>query len=450
MPEGTADYSIARARSLHHEPMRRFAFSLLATVACTSDASIDLRPIAPCDACAVGHLRAGVEANDGSWFGWDGVSLIAWREHTVSWLTPDLATARSASPQAAGAEAPQVRAVASAADGHGFVLESATEGDVVGEDFTLIGLDAGGGTPWQTAIFHRASYPSYAIAAAAARDLVMLASASNGPTMVPGQATTPPIRIARLSGDDGTARWVKRWDDPRVTATGVAALAGGDVIVVGKLDGGEARVELGGSNGSLVGPGMFIVRLSTSGDVVWSRVFRGTASAGGRAVTIGDGDRIYVLGDFGGALDLGDGTVLAPPPEDVDAHDVVIAMDAAGAIAWTATPTFSTAHTLAASPRGVIVGLDEDRAAQIGGVNLPVGDGYDGACVELVGGTATWSLVASGPGYQRCDAVATVNGRSFVALESWAPVGAARASMTVDGRTFQGDTRVLAEVVTSP
>jgi hypothetical protein len=159
----------------------------------------------------------------------------------------------------------------------------------------------------------------------------------DGPGPLPPLASTMPDRadalVAGFAGD-GAPLWAERFggaEDQR--ARGIAASADGErVVVVGDFKG---NLDLGSRtlmNADPMRLDGFVAALEAGdGGTMWTRQLGGADDQAAAAVAVDRTGAVVVAGDFKGTLDLGDGTELGA----IDKHDAfVAALDDAGNVVW--------------------------------------------------------------------------------------------------------------------
>lgn len=136
--------------------------------------------------------------------------------------------------------------------------------------------------------------------------------------------------VAALFGTPGHGRWVQQvggvgWD----LGEGIAVDGDGNVIAVGTF---SDSLQIGGvSLTSAGGDDVFVIKLNgITGDVIWAKGFGGLAGQVSRAVRTDTSNNIYVMGAFGGAVDLGGGELRSDGEEDV----FVLKLTTGGAHVW--------------------------------------------------------------------------------------------------------------------
>lgn len=111
-------------------------------------------------------------------------------------------------------------------------------------------------------------------------------------------------------GPDGVRQWSRQFGAAGYDhGLGIAALDDGSMVITGSFDG---TLALGGA--PLVTAGsvdVFLARLSTNGDHVWSRRFGGGGADLGKGVAVGPTGIVVVAGLISGSVDLGTGPVSA-------------------------------------------------------------------------------------------------------------------------------------------
>jgi hypothetical protein len=435
----------------------RFALGLVVLAACGgggwNDIALDQLPA--CPSCGPGHVRGGVVAHAapgkfGADMGRDGDLLFVAEGDEIEWLTPDLEVARRATVPFDGAAngGPWIERVVSAPDGTAFVTIAGYPDDTGAEQVDLVALDGGGGVRWRGTILTHGRSGTVSLAIAGDGGVIVTATSLVEAPNLGHQPAGVQAVIAELAAATGSLVWSRPLSGDQGVVDGALPIyANGDRFAIGGI---QEALDLGGAAGTVAGPGLLVARVDGAGTGAWARVLRSPdfvgSDGGGGGVAVGAGDRVYVATAFGTSLDLGDGTVLSPPPEDVDARDIVIALDASGAVAWTALSSFRLIDGVAATARGAIFGQSYDAAGEIGGAPLATPEQTDGACAELIDGAPAWTLTITGPGYQSCAPIGAIDGRSFALIGSSG--GASYAQASLDGQQIDGDAGMLVEVGT--
>ncbi|MEZ4307116.1 MAG: MopE-related protein [Polyangiaceae bacterium] len=212
--------------------------------------------------------------------------------------------------------------------------------------------------------------------------------------------------VAKLS-PAGAHVWSKRFgsalDDD---ATGIAVDAGGNVLVSGALQG---TVDFGG--GPLTSAGAldaYVLKLSSGGAHVWSKVLGDGANQGATAVAVGGAGHVVLLGAFEGAIDVGMGALVAGGPADL----FVAKLNASGVGLWShgyggaGTEIEGQAITAGPDGRPLVVGSVSGDVS-FGGGTLQGGGARDLFALRLdAAGGHAWSKRAGGPGNQYATAAA--------------------------------------------
>ncbi|QRK05515.1 DNRLRE domain-containing protein [Archangium violaceum] len=134
---------------------------------------------------------------------------------------------------------------------------------------------------------------------------------SSGPTIDPSLG--PPLAgfLAKFSGDDGRHLWSRAFEASDTSRTtggdAVAADTGNELLVAGWA---SPRTDLG--DGPLGEYAPFIARYSSSGSLLWRRVFSG-AEGGITDVRPQGEDRVVLIGNLAGAFTFAGETFSSPP-----------------------------------------------------------------------------------------------------------------------------------------
>lgn len=114
----------------------------------------------------------------------------------------------------------------------------------------------------------------------------------------------------------GELLWAKRFGDGAAqAATAVAVNASGDVFVTGRFDG---TIDFGGGPlQSAGGLDVFVAKLDATGGHVWSRRFGGSGDQWGSGIALSSTGDVLVVGNFTDAIDFGGGAMQSAGGHDV-------------------------------------------------------------------------------------------------------------------------------------
>lgn len=200
--------------------------------------------------------RAAAASQDAVW-----VAGSTGRDGLVAKLDPD-GTHRWSARVATTAE-DHLEAVTLLADGGAVVAGWGYDG--LKNRVLLARLDTFGNSVWQRALSESASLRAYAASATPAGDVLVAGLRSNGVQQVPF--------LARFSGD-GELLWQRVLDmEPGGVATGVASDLGGGAVVAGTVPGPGGQRDV------------FLVRLSPTGGIAWSKRYDTGGDDQARGVT---------------------------------------------------------------------------------------------------------------------------------------------------------------------
>ncbi len=124
-------------------------------------------------------------------------------------------------------------------------------------------------------------------------------------------------RVAFIQARDGNGerRWTRCFgEDASIVA--MAADASGTVVAVGTFSG---HIDVGdGGTPSAGGTDVFVVALSSEGEVIWGTTFGSTKDDTGQGLALGAQGTVFVSGSFRGPMNIG--THPLPAPESVDLY----------------------------------------------------------------------------------------------------------------------------------
>jgi hypothetical protein len=174
-------------------------------------------------------------------------------------------------------------------------------------------------SPWNTKAVGNGSHKLYAQAY----------DANNNTTISASNVVT--VTNVIMPGD---LQWVKTMAAPNgynAQGNSVATDGGGNIIISGDF---VYLVDFGNGNPFTLNggyPGMFIVKYSPSGDVLWYKAFAsGSTSASAKSVAVDNQNNILVAGSFAGTVDFGGVSLTAANPLSM----FVAKYSASGSLLW--------------------------------------------------------------------------------------------------------------------
>ena len=191
---------------------------------------------------------------------------------------------------------------------------------------------------------------------------------------------------------------------------GVAADPSGSIVVVGELKGWASfdAQELTSAGGSDV----LVVKLSSKGDVLWSRRFGDSLDQSARAVAVDGAGNVLIAGVFQGTLKLGE--TWDAKHASLGGDDVfVVKLTSSGEHLWSRSfggPGAQIARSLAVDSSGhPVVAGELDGSMDLDGVTtIAASSMRDGFVFKLLpGGAPVWAKRFGGPGDDACLGVAT-------------------------------------------
>lgn len=136
------------------------------------------------------------------------------------------------------------------------------------------------------------------------------------------------VFVVKLDSAGGFV-WAKRFgDNTAQNGRGIAVDKDGNVVITGSFNG---KIDLGG--GSITSAGttdIFVAKLDTDGNHVWSKTFGDAGAQSGKAVDVDLAGNVVVTGDFAGTVDFGGGALTSAGGNDV----FLASFDAAGNHLW--------------------------------------------------------------------------------------------------------------------
>jgi hypothetical protein len=180
-----------------------------------------------------------------------------------------------------------------------------------GDDIFLVKYSPNGSHIWSKRFGDTANQEALAIAMDSSGNIVIVGSLmgtvdfGGGPLTDPS-TFYPDMFVAKLSSA-GDQVWSKRFGGSNSDqARGVAIDSSGNVIITGYIFG---AVDFGGGPLSNTGLSTFVAKYSGSGVYLWSRAFPGTASNQGNAAAIDRNGNVGATGWLQGTVDFGQGSI---------------------------------------------------------------------------------------------------------------------------------------------
>ena len=240
----------------------------------------------------------------------------------------------------------------------GGVVTSAGQGDAF-----VVKLDSAGGHIWTRRYGDSLSQFASGVALDGANNIYVAGAFQGGidfgaPSAPLASAGQADMFLAKLTPGGGTT-WAKRYGDATqqsMIGHALAVAPNGDLFVAGILAG---TMDLG--NGPLVSAGsddVYLARLDTSGNAVWSHAWGDGAAQTVRGLARASNGDLAVVGTMSGTLDFGAGVLDAGTSTDV----FVAVFSSAGVVKW--SKRFGDA-TSAQTPRSIV--FDPAGTVWIGG-----------------------------------------------------------------------------------
>jgi hypothetical protein len=221
-------------------------------------------------------------------------------------------------------------------------------------------LDTNGGFIWSKRFGDVAGQTAVAVAVDSAGAVVFTGTLNGGADFGGGLLTSAGIGdvfVAKLDSA-GNHVWSKRFGDAAdQVGTGIAVNAAKDVIVTGYLSGGT--LTFGGQN--LVNQGgndAFLVQFDPAGNHLWSLLGAGPGNQSGLGVAVDPAGNVIMTGLLSSTADFGGGILTSAGGADI----FVAKYDITGAHVWSkgfGDPAGQFARSVAAAPNGdsVVTGL---------------------------------------------------------------------------------------------
>lgn len=227
-------------------------------------------------------------------------------------------------------------------------------------DAYVVKLDTNGNFLWNKRFGDAANQTSTSIAVDAAGNAVITGTLNGAADFGGGVLTSAglgDVFIAKLDSS-GNHLWSKRFGDASdQLGTGVATSPTGNVVVTGYLSGGA--LSFGGAN--LINQGgndAFLVQLDPAGNHLWSRLGGGPSNQSGLSVAVDPAGNVGMTGYLAGTADFGGGVLTG-----LGLADIFIAKyDAAGNHLWSkafgdSATQFARCIAMDANGDSIITGL---------------------------------------------------------------------------------------------
>lgn len=208
------------------------------------------------------------------------------------------------------------------------------------------------------------------------------------------------VFVAKLDAN-GSPVWARRFGDVNNQyGAGVAVDGTGNVIVTGHFSG---AVDFGG--GALASAGVddvFVVKLDPGGNYLWSKRFGGVGADFGQGVAVDSTGNVLVTGYFYGSADFGGGALTSAGGSDI----FVLKLDANGNHLWSKSfgdTSDQQGISVAADGAGNVLVTGELRGSANFGGGAVTSAGAEDMFVTLMSnaGTTVWEATFGGPKSQR-------------------------------------------------
>jgi hypothetical protein len=204
--------------------------------------------------------------------------------------------------------------------------------------------------------------------------------------------TAGTIYVAKLNGA-GTKQWEKKYPSDAGAARGIAADPAGNIIVVGEFEGTVNFDGTNNVNSADATADIFILKLDSAGNHVWSKVFGDTKAQVALEVAADSNGNIFITGYADtDPFNLGGATF---DPNNLDVF--VASYDLAGNHRWSnlyvnTGPQRGRDLALTSNGDVIIVG-DTDNDTNLGGMSIPKAGSQDIFVAKYVGadGSHQWS-----------------------------------------------------------
>jgi uncharacterized protein (AIM24 family) len=214
------------------------------------------------------------------------------------------------------------------------------------------------------------------------------------------------IFVAKLDAN-GNHLWSKRFGGgSNQIGNSIATDASSNVVCTGEMGG---TVDFGG--GALTSGGgidIFVVKLDSNGNHIWSKRFGGAQTQSGESVAVDGPGNVAITGELNGTADFGGGVLTSAGGADV----FVAKFNSSGTHLWSrrigSTNDQIGASIAAVSSGHVVVTGRFETAADFGGGALNSAGGFDIFLADYdAAGSHAWSQRFGGTGNQFGNAVAT-------------------------------------------
>ena len=204
------------------------------------------------------------------------------------------------------------------------------------------------------------------------------------------------VFVAKFSGSTGLCQWAVKYDELVSNDFGQSvAIDGSNNIIIGGSVSGD--VNFGGGNRSVSGQRGFVLALTSSGVYRWDKVFSGTNNSITYAVAVDSSGDVVCTGLFDGTANFGNGNIAAPA---VNSAFVVKLSFASGAWIWQQVYGSANAYGVACDPntKDVIVVGTARTGCNFGSGSISNGSGASFYIVKYgqASGAFNWQKVYGG------------------------------------------------------
>lgn len=249
-------------------------------------------------------------------------------------------------------------------------------GATIGAQAVAVKLASDGTHIWSAEYGDAESQTGLEVGLLASGDLVLLASvrgsADFGGGALTADATADDLALARFDASGGHV-WSKIYAGSfgafGVVYSGMDVTLAGAIAITGQFTG---TIDFGGTPMTASGVDMFVTRIDSAGNHVWSRSYASNSGDSGMGVAFDLGNNLLVAGYFEDDIDFGGGTL--SPVGSKDAF--VLALDTGGAHLWSAgfgTVASESRCEVNATPTGAPI-LDVQGGADLDFGGGPVAD----------------------------------------------------------------------------
>jgi hypothetical protein len=274
-------------------------------------------------------------------------------------------------------------------------------------------------SPWSMRAGDAAGQRATAVALGPSGDVVIVGSFAGGMDMGGGVLTSAGGTdiVVAVTDRMGLHKWSRRFGDSGAQGASAVAVGTDGAVVVGGFTGGVVDFG-GGPLGGAGGNAAFLVKLTSAGAHVWSKVLGdGTGQSVVSAVAVAGSGDVVVGGSFAGTLNLGGGALTSAGGNDM----FLATLNSAGAHLWSKRFGGASADDVTAvaldGTGNIYLGGSISWTVNMGGGSLVAAGSTDGVLASYTAaGEHRWSRVFGDAAAQTVSALAVSTQALYVAV----------------------------------